>query len=56
MILTEEQRESFLEAAKPMIKWMNDNCHPHTEVVIEHDRAELYEGVAAVNCKEFLKD
>jgi len=56
MIITKEQSGEMLEAAKPLIKWMNDNCHPHTKVIVETDRAELVEGVASVLTQEFIKD
>ena len=56
MILTEDQRSSFEEAAKPMIKWLCENCHPHVTAIIEPDRAELHEGVCSIPCNEFIKD
>ena len=51
-----KQQEEFLEAAKPLIKWLNDNCHPHCQVVVDHTSAILWEGVAVVKTKEFLRD
>jgi hypothetical protein len=41
MILNELQRHEFEQAARPLIKWLNDNCHPHVTAIIEPTRAEL---------------
>lgn len=56
MILTQEERDSFEAAAKPLIKWLNDNGHPHCTVLVASTCAELVEGVANVHTEEFLKD
>lgn len=56
MILTEEQRKEFLEACKPLMKFLCDNCHPHVTVIVEPNRAELLEGAAAFKCDDFVKD
>ena len=56
MILTPEQREEMLNAAKPLIKWLNENCHPHCKVIVEPVNIELVEGIAAHGTEEFLKD
>ena len=56
MVLTEQERKEFEEAAKPLVKWINENCHPHVTVHVTSTRSELFEGVAAVNIEEFLKD
>ena len=48
MRLTEKQRESLEVAAKPLMAWLLANCHPHTLVIVENDRAELLEGLAIV--------
>ena len=56
MILSQEQYASFQEAAKPLIRWLNENCHPHVHVVVDSTRAELSEGVASLVTEEFLRD
>ena len=56
MILSKEQRKEFHEAAKPLLKFMNDNCHPHCRVIVDSTQAELVEGVASVIDESFLKD
>ena len=56
MILTNKQFDQMLEAAKPLIKWMNDNCHPHCTARVDQVSVELTEGVATNRTEEFLKD
>ena len=56
MILTEIQRANMKEAAKPLVKWLNDNCHPHVKVIVDLSGAELLEGLTSVAIEEFWKD
>ncbi len=56
MTLTKEQVKQFEEAAKPLVKFLCDNCHPHVYVIVEPTGAELVEGMVAVGIKEYLKD
>ena len=48
--------DTFKAAAKPLIKWLNDNANPHASVIVDCTSAELLTGEIAVNTKEFLKD
>jgi hypothetical protein len=50
------KRESLLEAAKPLIKWINENCHPHHVCHVDHTNVELFEGQIVNKTDEFLKD
>ena len=56
MKLTEEQVQEFNAAARPLIKWISTNCHPHTQIIIDSIHAELYEGVHVLHTEEYLKD
>lgn len=56
MRITELERKEFEEVVKPVIKWLNDNCHPHTQVLITPTDAELSEGITAFRTLEFVKD
>lgn len=56
MILTKEQAEEMLEAAKPLIKWMSDNCHPHCDAKVASVDVQLNEGIANRRTYEFIKD
>lgn len=56
MVLTPEQRTEFDEAVKPLIKFMAENYHPHTKLIVDCGSAELVEGVACERTDEFIKD
>lgn len=56
MTITEAQRLSMLEAAKPLMKWMADNCHPHCQIIVDNTDVCLVEGVATATTGEFVKD
>lgn len=56
MIISAEQQASMLEAAKPLIAWMNENCHPHCAARVDQNTIELTEGVATNRTDEFLRD
>lgn len=56
MNLSKEQVEQLKEAAKPLVKFLNENCHPHVVVHVEPTGAEIFEGLAVVNIEEFIKD
>jgi hypothetical protein len=52
----EKQRAEFEELVRPIMKWMADNLHPHTKIIIEANSAELLEGDMAVQTNEYLID
>lgn len=56
MILNEEEREYFREAARPLIKFLNDNCHPHVSVIVDCRSAELFEGICHIVVEDYLHD
>lgn len=56
MILDMEKTKEFEEVARPVIKWLNENCHPHVTVVIGTSHAELSEGVCAINTMDYVPD
>lgn len=56
MKITEEQAKEMLEAAKPLIKWMSENCHPHCTARVDQNTIELTEGIATNRTDEFLRD
>lgn len=56
MTITKEQQISFEEACKPLVKWLNENCHPHVTVSVEPTGAELTEGMCCVKIEEYIKD
>lgn len=46
----------FEEVVKPVIAWMNANCHPHTTIIVTHTYAEVLEGAKAFSTDEFFRD
>ena len=44
--MNDEKRKSFDEVARPMIKWLCENVHPHHSVIVTPTGAELLEGSA----------
>lgn len=51
-----KRMQDFQELVKPIIKWLNENYHPHVVVHIEPTGAQLYEGLMGVPVTEFIKD
>lgn len=49
-------RTSFEDAAKPLIKWLNENANPHASVIVESDGATLYTAEIHSQVKDFIKD
>jgi hypothetical protein len=56
MKLDDKQNKEFNDVVRPVMKWISDNCHPHTHIVIDSINAELSEGVAAIHTEEYLHD
>ena len=48
--------EKLLEAAKPLIKYLSENYHPHNICIVDSIGAEVLEGQAVVKTEEFLRD
>jgi len=56
MILNETERKEFEIVVRPLIKWLNDNCHPHVSVIADCSHAELLEGVNSFVTEDYLRD
>jgi hypothetical protein len=55
-MFTKEQIEEMKEAAKPLVKFICENCNPYGKVIVECGGAELLEASAIVKIEEFIKD
>lgn len=55
MMLNEQERREFEAVTRPVMEWLNKNCHPHVTVVIEPTSAELSEGVASVVTHDYVR-
>jgi len=56
MTMTEAQRKELMEAAKPLMKWLCDNVHPHVEVRVDMTDVTVAEHVFHDRNEEFIKD
>jgi hypothetical protein len=54
--MDEKKRKEFKALSLPLMKFLNDNCNPHTIIIIDTTRAELLEGQAAFSTEEYVKD
>lgn len=48
--------DEFKCLCDPLIKWLNDNFHPHVSVYITPTSAELSSGETAYTTEAFLRD
>lgn len=51
-----ERAKDFERIVRPVIEWMNENCHPHTKAIIDCTSGELVEGVIGFTTEDYLKD
>jgi hypothetical protein len=54
--VTDEARQTFEEAARPLIKWMAENLNPHTHAVVDSNSAEIVESVHVLKTDDYLVD
>lgn len=55
-MLNEKQKQELEQLAKPLVKFLNENCHPHTHITIDCTHVELWEGVVGIPIDEYLRD
>ena len=46
----------FEAVARPLIKYLAENYHPHTMAIVESDKALLFEGLKTVVTDDYLLD
>lgn len=57
MTLTDEQKRAFEAAARPLIRWLCENVHPHHYVVVTPSGADLAEGQYSLGqVLDYVKD
>ena len=54
--MTIQQIEEFEAVTRPVIAWLNANCHPNATAVIENVRATLHESVCGYTTFEYVRD
>jgi hypothetical protein len=50
------KQEGFKIAIRPLLKYINDYCNPHTTVIVNATGAELLSGEISINNFDFVKD
>ncbi|EFA5318582.1 hypothetical protein EYX56_04920 [Escherichia coli] len=48
--------DQFTASVEAVMKYLADNHHPHTKIIIDSDSAELVEGIATHRTDKFIKD
>lgn len=56
MAFTAEEKKAFEESARPLIKWLAENVHPHHHVVVTSTSAQLLQGQMSMSDESFLRD
>lgn len=56
MTVTPQQQEELQALVEPIVKWLNDNCHPHVSVQITPVAFDLSEGICFSPIIKYLKD
>jgi hypothetical protein len=56
MSITEKHRDEMLDAAKPLMRWLAENFHPHTMAIMHAVHIELLEGIATNSTLEYVDD
>lgn len=55
--LVTEKKDALLEAARPLIKYLCENHHPHVTVIVTPTGAELLEGKQSTGqIMDYVKD
>lgn len=52
----EQPKQTFQQAAEPLMKYLAENHHPHCTAIVSSAYAELMEGIESHSTDEFLND
>lgn len=52
----EEKNKEFRELCEPLVKYLNENHHPHTTIIINPTGWEILEWIRCCKILEFIKD
>ncbi len=44
------------ELSRPLIKFINDNYHPHVKIIIDGTSSELVEGLMCCRTEDYIND
>jgi len=51
-----KRAKDFERVVRPVIEWINENCHLHTKAIVDCTSGELVEGVIRFITEEYIKD
>ena len=54
--MDKEKKEELVKVVKPVIKWLNENQHPHTKIIIDCNNFQLMEGIIGMDINDYIKD
>jgi hypothetical protein len=54
--MNKETKDLLLEAAKPLIEYLNNKYHQNCKIIVECDSVEVVKGLELSITKEFIKD
>lgn len=56
MTLTKDEREELVRLSIPLIRWLNETCHPHVRLIVTCETVECVEDVCLHRDRTHLKD
>ena len=56
MVISKEQSKELSKLSEPLLKWLNNNTHPHCKLVIDTNSVELLECSARTINNNFILD
>ena len=54
--MSDDLKSKFIEAVKPLMKFLCENCNPHSSVIVTGTNAELLHGAIVFKTEEYLVD
>lgn len=55
-VYADQPVDEFEVAARPLIKYLAENHHPHVTCIVTNDNAQLLEGQRAIHVPDYIKD
>lgn len=56
VIVRDSRRAEFEALCRPLIKFINDNYHPHVKAIIDCGGCELVEGLMGIPIDDYIRD
>lgn len=52
--MTPEEFKELKELAKPLVKYLNEHHDPHTLIIIDYSRVDIYQGKAGIPIEDYI--